>query len=88
MTAQAEAPGHSPRGFGLGQPVSVKEYGAILAGFSLSPEEVAFTEEVFEGLLDGTDSKATGDVQRVLGRAPRDFTDFAREHAAQGVWKV
>jgi uncharacterized protein YbjT (DUF2867 family) len=69
-------------------PVSVKEYGAILAGFGLSPEEVAFTEEVFEGLLDGTDGEVTRDVQQVLGRAPRDFTDFAREHAAQGVWKA
>ncbi|WP_151475512.1 NmrA family NAD(P)-binding protein [Streptomyces albicerus] len=69
-------------------PVSVKEYGAILAGFGLSPEEVAFTEEVFEGLLDGTDGKATDDVRQVLGRAPRDFTDFAREHTAAGVWKV
>ncbi|MGI5194003.1 NAD(P)H-binding protein [Streptomyces sp. CA-288835] len=69
-------------------PVSVKEHGAILAGFGLSPEEVAFTEELFEGLLDGTDGEATGDVQQVLGRTPRDFTGFAREHAAQGVWKV
>ncbi|GAA2648038.1 NAD(P)H-binding protein [Streptomyces vastus] len=69
-------------------PVSVKEYGAILAGFGLSPEEVAFTEEVFEELLDGSDGEVAGDVQQVLGRAPRDFTDFAREHAAQGVWKV
>ncbi|NGO40796.1 NAD(P)H-binding protein [Streptomyces ureilyticus] len=69
-------------------PVSVKEYGAILAGFGLSPEEVAFTEEVFEGLLDGTDGEVTRDVQQVLGRAPRDFTDFAREHAAQGAWKA
>ena len=69
-------------------PVSTKEYGAILAGFGLPPEEVTFMEEVFDGLLDGSNAKATDTVQRVLGRAPRDFTDFAREHAAAGVWKV
>jgi hypothetical protein len=27
-------------------------------------------------------------VQRALGREPRDFTDYARETAATGVWAV
>ncbi|MCX4904540.1 NAD(P)H-binding protein [Streptomyces sp. NBC_00878] len=69
-------------------PVPTKEYGAILAGFGLPPEEVAFMEEVFDGLLDGSNAQSTETVQQVLGRAPRDFTDFARELAATGVWKV
>ncbi|MEU9781039.1 NAD(P)H-binding protein [Streptomyces phaeochromogenes] len=69
-------------------PVPTKEYGAILAGFGLPPEEVAFMEEVFDGLLDGGNARSTETVGQVLGRAPRDFTDFARELAATGVWKV
>ncbi|MFD9441296.1 NAD(P)H-binding protein [Streptomyces sp. NPDC060006] len=69
-------------------PVSTKEYGAILAGFGLPAEEVAFMEEVFDGLLDGHNAQTTDVVRQVLGRAPRDFADFAREHAAAGVWKV
>ncbi|WP_405542981.1 NAD(P)H-binding protein [Streptomyces phaeochromogenes] len=69
-------------------PVPTKEYGAILAGFGLPPEEVAFMEEVFDGLLDGGNAQSTETVRQVLGRAPRDFTDFARELAATGVWKV
>ncbi|WP_413759423.1 NAD(P)H-binding protein [Streptomyces sp. MMBL 11-3] len=69
-------------------PVPTKEYGAILAGFGLPAEEVAFMEEVFDGLLDGRGARTTDVVREVLGRAPRDFTDFAREHAAAGVWKV
>lgn len=69
-------------------PVPTKEYGAILAGFGLPPEEVAFMEEVFDGLLDGGNARSTETVRQVLGRAPRDFTDFARELAATGVWKV
>ncbi|MFI1440777.1 NmrA family NAD(P)-binding protein [Streptomyces fructofermentans] len=67
-------------------PVAVKEYGEILAGFGLPAEEVAFMEEVFEGLLDGRNAGATDGVRQVLGRAPRDFTDFAREQAAAGAW--
>ncbi|WAU84268.1 NmrA family transcriptional regulator [Streptomyces sp. Qhu-G9] len=69
-------------------PVSTKEYGAALAGFGLPAEEVAFMEEVFDGLLDGHNARTTDVVRQVLGRAPRDFADFAREHAAAGVWKV
>ena len=69
-------------------PVPTKEYGAILAGFGLPAEEVAFMEEVFDGLLDGGNAQSTETVRQVLGRAPRDFTDFARELAATGVWKV
>ncbi|MFF3482582.1 NAD(P)H-binding protein [Streptomyces sp. NPDC002701] len=69
-------------------PVPTKEYGAILAGFGLPAEEVAFMEEVFDGLLDGRGARTTDVVRQVLGRAPRDFADFAAEHAAAGVWKV
>ncbi|MEU5345712.1 MULTISPECIES: NAD(P)H-binding protein [unclassified Streptomyces] len=69
-------------------PVSTKEYGASLAGFGLPPEEVAFMEEVFDGLLDGHNAQSTETVRQVLGRAPRDFTDFARELTATGVWKA
>ncbi|MFD6287910.1 NAD(P)H-binding protein [Streptomyces sp. NPDC060205] len=69
-------------------PVPTKEYGQILAGFGLPAEEVAFMEEVFDGLLDGHNATTTDGVRQVLGRAPRDFADFAREHAADGVWKV
>ncbi|MGP4050702.1 NAD(P)H-binding protein [Streptomyces sp. 2A115] len=69
-------------------PVATKEYGAMLAEFGLPAEEIAFMEEVFEGLLDGHNARTTDVVQQVLGRAPRDFADFAREHAAAGVWKL
>lgn len=69
-------------------PVSAKEYGGMLAEFGMPPEEVACMQEIFESLLDGHIEHPTDVVQQVLGRAPRDFTDFAREHAAQGVWKV
>ena len=46
-----------------------------------------FTAHVFESLLDGRNAYLSDGVQQVLGRAPRDFTDFAREAAAAGTWK-
>ena len=47
-----------------------------------------FLVEVFEGLLDGRNARLTDGVRQVLGRAPRDFTDFVREAAAAGTWKA
>ncbi|MFJ4832491.1 NAD(P)H-binding protein [Streptomyces sp. NPDC088747] len=69
-------------------PVSARRYGDILAGFGVPPQEVELLVEVFEGLLDGRNAHLTDGVQQVLGRAPREFTDFVREAAAAGVWKA
>jgi hypothetical protein len=33
------------------------------------------------------ESYVTGDVQRALGRPPRDFADYAARTAATGVWR-
>lgn len=41
---------------------------------------------LFETVLDGRNAYLCDGVQRALGRAPRDFTEFAREIADSGVW--
>lgn len=69
-------------------PVPARAYGEALTGFGVPPEEAEFLVEVFEGLLDGRNARLTDGVRQVLGRAPRDFTDFAREAAAAGTWKA
>ena len=70
------------------RPVSARQYGAHLAGFGVPAEEVEFLVELFESLLDGRNSYLSDGVQRVLGREPRDFTEFVREAAAAGTWKA
>ncbi|GGV45508.1 NmrA family transcriptional regulator [Streptomyces longisporoflavus] len=69
-------------------PVSAREYGAALAEFGVPPEETEFLIELFETNLDGRNAYLSDGVREVLGRAPRDFGDFAREHAEAGVWKA
>ncbi|MFJ2830045.1 NAD(P)H-binding protein [Streptomyces sp. NPDC087263] len=69
-------------------PVTARQYGDILAGFGVPPQEVELLVEIFEGLLDGRNAHLSDGVQRVLGHEPRDFTDFAREAAAAGTWKA
>ena len=34
----------------------------------------------------GSKAELADGVQRALGRAPKDFADFARETAASGAW--
>ncbi|MBK3565845.1 NAD(P)H-binding protein [Streptomyces sp. MBT62] len=68
--------------------VSARQYGDDLAGFGVPDGEVEFLVELFESLLDGRNSYLSDGVQEVLGREPRDFSEFAREASAAGVWKV
>jgi uncharacterized protein YbjT (DUF2867 family) len=69
-------------------PVTARQYGDTLAGFGVPAEEAGFLVELFESLLDGRNSHLSDGVGEILGRAPRDFTDFAREAAAAGAWKA
>ena len=41
---------------------------------------------LFATVLDGRNSRPCDGVQRALGRAPRDFSVYARNVAATGVW--
>ncbi|MFF1451391.1 NAD(P)H-binding protein [Streptomyces sp. NPDC058274] len=68
-------------------PVTARQYGSTLAGFGVPPEETEFLVELFESLLDGRNAYLSHGVQQILGREPREFSDFVRETAEAGVWK-
>ncbi|MHA5054945.1 NAD(P)H-binding protein [Streptomyces sp. SD15] len=69
-------------------PVTARRYGDALAGFGVPAQEAEFLVELFESLLDGRNSYLSDGVPQILGREPRDFSDFVREAAAAGVWKA
>lgn len=68
--------------------VSAREYGERLAGFGVPEGEADALVEAFEQLLDGRNAYLSDGVRQVLGREPRDFTEFAREAAAAATWKA
>jgi hypothetical protein len=41
---------------------------------------------LFTTIMDGRNAQVKDGVQRALGREPRDFSDYAWETAATGVW--
>jgi uncharacterized protein YbjT (DUF2867 family) len=65
--------------------ISVEDYAAGAAEQGVPAEFVGFLTYLFSEVL-GNNAYLTDGVQRALGRAPRDFSDFARDTAATGVW--
>jgi uncharacterized protein YbjT (DUF2867 family) len=58
--------------------VSAAEYAAVS---ELPAEAAGELAELFERVLDGRNEHVSGDVERVLGRPARDFTEYAKSAA-------
>ena len=67
--------------------VSANQYASALAEAKVPPEFVRLVNYIFTTVLDGRNAHLSDGVQRVLGRQPRDFTDYARVAAASGAWE-
>jgi uncharacterized protein YbjT (DUF2867 family) len=68
--------------------VSHEEYAAGLVEAQIPPELISFIGYLFKEVLDGRNASLTNGVTQALGRAPRDFADYARKTAATGVWNA
>jgi len=64
---------------------------AFIEGLTQSgaPKDVVWMlDYLFSTVLDGRNAHLTDGVKRALGRAPKDFADYARDVAATGAWRV
>jgi len=68
-------------------PVTVEEYAAAASDHGVPTEFVDFLAYLF-GQVFGRNAYTTDGVERALGRAPRDFTEFAHRAAASGAWEL
>lgn len=66
--------------------VPAAQWTAGLAGQGLPQGVVGLLTHLFAEVLDGRNASLTDGVHQALGRAPRDFADYARATAATGVW--
>ncbi|WP_438494050.1 NAD(P)H-binding protein [Streptomyces asiaticus] len=82
VAAIAEASGRPVRYV----PVSEEEYVAGLVADGTPEDAARFVARLWGWLRDGEDAHLSDGVQRVLGRAPGDLTDFVRRAAAAGAW--
>jgi len=69
-------------------PVPADAWAAELSAQGLADDLVALLTYLFTEVLDGRNARLADGVQRALGRAPRDFRDYAQHMAAAGVWSA
>jgi len=67
-------------------PVTTEQYAGAMRGQGLPDEVVSLVTYLFTEVLDDRNAQLADGVQRALGRAPRDFRDYARDAAAAGAW--
>jgi uncharacterized protein YbjT (DUF2867 family) len=68
--------------------VSEKQYRAMLEEYDVPEEFIWLVIYLFSEVLDGRNESLADGVQRALGRAPRDFSDYVKRTAATGVWNA
>ena len=64
-------------------PVTDEQFRAAVKG-ALSPSYVELLSSLYAGARAGYTERKTDDVEKLLGRAPRSFAQFVRDHRA--VW--
>ena len=67
-------------------PVSIEDFVAAGAEQGAPSDVVEMLAFIFGEVLDGRNAHLADGVQRALGREPRDFSDYARDVAATGIW--
>ncbi len=70
------------------QQVTPGQFALALDDQSLPDRFAWLLQYLFSTVLDGRNAQVCDGVQRALGRAPRDFRDYARKAAATQVWDV
>jgi uncharacterized protein YbjT (DUF2867 family) len=63
----------------------IDDYTARLTEYGLPQDFIWLLNHLFTEVL-GSKTELAGGVQSALGRAPKDFADYARQAAATGVW--
>jgi uncharacterized protein YbjT (DUF2867 family) len=68
------------------RPISIEDFAAAATEQGVPSEVVEMLTFIFGEVLDGRNAHLGDGVQRALGREPRDFSDYARDAAATGIW--
>ncbi len=68
--------------------ISPADYQAGMIEHGIPRDIAELLSELFATVLDGRNTFVTDGIQRALGRAPRDFAQYAKTTAATGVWNV
>ncbi|MGZ9723078.1 SDR family oxidoreductase [Rhizobium miluonense] len=68
--------------------VPIDAFIAEMTAFGLPQEATDLLHELFTQVLDGRNSPVMDGVSQILGRQPKDFSDYANQTAATGIWSI
>ncbi len=68
-------------------PVTVDEFAGEAAARGVPEEFISVLRYLFTEVNDGRNASVTNGVREVLGREPKDFSQFADAAAASGAWE-
>ncbi len=70
-------------------PITMEAYNSMMKEAGLPEDYIWLINYLFNEVLDNeVNSVVSQDVEKVLGRKAKDFSDYARETAATGIWET
>jgi uncharacterized protein YbjT (DUF2867 family) len=67
--------------------ITMDEYTKMLKEFEVPEDYIWLINYLFTEVLVEKNSIVTNDIEKVLGRKAKDFSEYAKETAATGIWK-
>lgn len=69
-------------------PITVDEYERMLREYEVPEDIIWLISYLFTEVLTDENSRVSNDIQKVLGRKAKDFTEYAGETARTGIWNA
>jgi len=66
--------------------ITMDEYKAMLREYQVPEDYIWLINYLFTEVLVDKNSSVTNDIEKVLGRKAKDFSEYAREKATTGIW--
>lgn len=70
------------------EPLSLDGYAQMLREFQVPEDHIWLINYLFSEVLDGRNASVTNDVEKILGRKAKDFSQYVAETAKTGVWNA
>jgi uncharacterized protein YbjT (DUF2867 family) len=69
-------------------PITIDDMSAAMRAEDMPEGDVEAYAELFATVLDGRNAYVSDDVERILGRRPRDFAEYVAATLPTGLWNV
>ncbi|MDP5201686.1 NmrA family NAD(P)-binding protein [Flavobacterium sp. DG2-3] len=68
------------------QPLELDEYVNMLREYQVPEDEIWLVNYLFSEVLDGRNSSITNDIEKILGRKAKTFSEYVQKTAQTKVW--